>query len=522
MKEGIEHIGSGAFSETPLKAITVPNTLTTIGDYAFHRCTSLSDVHLSNRLKVLPLSIFEGCYYLESIVLPEGLETIGERAFADCAITKIVLPESLKTIGKQAFASSENLKEIKLPPTIVSLGAGVFTNTGLESITIPDSISSIPDGAFGYCEELTSINLPSTIVSIGDEAFIGDRALIGFVAPPNLTSIGNSAFAGCVSVSELKLNSILETIGDNAFKKTSIKTVVLPTSVYLVGAYAFSDCAQLTSVQFMSSTGHIGPSAFSGCATLSKLSLPKDLEEIPENLCESCTSLKSITIPSNVFSIGSNAFKNAGLTTINIPASVVGFDNAFTNAGDLQTASVPYCFKNSSDLFPSMTKITVRDPVTAADKELVMEEKRAKEEAERQEKERIAQEARRQEEERIRQAEEAKRQEEQKYEFPDWVRYYSWVYQTTGTGRYGQPVISETKIEFEMYPDYSGPCYKMTMSESGPVHSQNGTNVVRGDYRYENGYVYLQTAYGWLTLRLDESRHELINVNNGQTFSRSY
>ena len=127
----------------------------------------------------------------------------------------------------------------------------------------------------------------------------------------------------------------------------------------------------------MSSDCSIGTAAFRGCSVLTKLVLPNELVVIPDNLCESCLGLKSITIPSSVLRIGSDAFKNAGLLAVTIPASVQDISSAFANCGDLQTASIPYGLKDNTTRFGGQTKVTVRNPSTASEKEMAQQEKDA-------------------------------------------------------------------------------------------------------------------------------------------------
>ena len=127
-------IGKSAFEDSSLKSITIPNSVTTIGEDAF-----------------------ENCYSLTSITIPDSVTTIGESAFRSCdSLISITIPNSVTTIGEFAFGNCNSLKSITIPDSVISIGAYAFYDCdSLTSITIPDSVISIGDDAFDDCESIT-------------------------------------------------------------------------------------------------------------------------------------------------------------------------------------------------------------------------------------------------------------------------------------------------------------------------------------------------------------------------------
>lgn len=139
-------------SWTPVTSITIPSSVTTIGDGAFRWCTSLN-----------------------SINIPNSVKTIGEYAFSGCeGLTSISIPNNVTSIGESAFYYCTNLTSLTIPTNVSSIGSGVFACCyNLKSIIIPDNVTSIGNYAFDYCKELTSITIPDNVTSIGDGAFRG-------------------------------------------------------------------------------------------------------------------------------------------------------------------------------------------------------------------------------------------------------------------------------------------------------------------------------------------------------------
>ncbi len=227
-------IGGGSFYCCyPSISIMLPESVTTIGDYAFWGCI------------------------LTSITFPESLTSIGACAFFGCSLTtSITLPESLTSIGNSAFYGCSGLTSITLPESLTSIGAWAFQGCGLTSVTLPKSLTTIGESTFQECFGLTSVTLPESLTTIGDHAFGGCTSLTSITLPESLTTIGNSAFGGC----------------------TSLSSITFPESLTTIGNSAFTSCYGLTSITFPKSLTTIGNSAFYRCKGLKVFRL-----ESPEN-----------------------------------------------------------------------------------------------------------------------------------------------------------------------------------------------------------------------------------------------
>ena len=144
-------IGKATFEDSSLKSITIPNSVTTIGDDAFENCDSLT-----------------------SITIPDSVTTIGESAFRSCdSLISITIPNSVTTIGELAFGNCDSLTSITIPDSVTTIEGFVFSDCdSLTRITIPDSVTTIGDYAFEDCDSLTSITIPNSVISIGDDAFV--------------------------------------------------------------------------------------------------------------------------------------------------------------------------------------------------------------------------------------------------------------------------------------------------------------------------------------------------------------
>ena len=179
--------------------LTIPDSVTTIGNYAFYRCESLTSVTIGDSVTSIGKYAFAYCYDLTSVTIPDSVTTIREYAFACCSsLTSVTIPDSVTTIGYEAFASCYDLTSVTIGDSVTEIGDGAFEYCyDLTSVTIPDSVTTIGSSAFYYCESLTSVTIPDSVTTIGDEAFAYCRSLTSVTIPDSVTTIGDEAFAYC-------------------------------------------------------------------------------------------------------------------------------------------------------------------------------------------------------------------------------------------------------------------------------------------------------------------------------------
>ena len=332
------------------KATVVPNSVTSIGDYAFNNCSGLTSISLPDALSSIGDDAFRGCTGLTSISLPDALSSIGGSAFSGCTgLTSISFPDGLASIGDYAFYECSGLTSISFPDGLVSIGNGAFRRcTGLTSITLPDGLVSIGNSFFQDCSSLASIMLPAGLTSIGNSVFQDCSSLASIMLPAGLTSIGNSAFSGCTGLTSISFPNGLASIGDYAFKKCSgLTSLTLPDGLSSIGNGAFQDCSSLASISFPDGLTSIGNSAFRFCSSLASIMLPAGLTSIGNSAFQDCSSLAFIMFPAGLTSIGNSAFNGcSGLTSISLPdgLSSIG-NNAFSECSRLTSITIPESLK---------------------------------------------------------------------------------------------------------------------------------------------------------------------------------
>ena len=310
--------------------INIPSTIndkkvTSIGDFAFSDCESLTSVTIPDSVTSIGNQAFDGCSCLTSITIPNSVISIGNSAFYNCkSLTSITIPDSVTSIGDYAFSDCSGLTSITIPDSVTSIGNSAFSCSGLTSITIPNSVTSIGASAFRYCSGLTSITIPNSVTSIGDYAFSGCSGLTSITIPDSVTSIGNCAFYSCSSLKNITVSSnnknytsedgVLINKDKNELMQYPIgkneTAYTIPNGVTSIGDGAFYWCYGLTSITIPNSVTSIGDRAFRSCSGLTNLVLPDSMEEIGSYAFDDCSSLSYVVIPKNIKKIDSLAFSS--------------------------------------------------------------------------------------------------------------------------------------------------------------------------------------------------------------------
>ena len=274
----VVRIETSAFEQAAITSVFIPNSVKTIGSYAFQRCVDLKSVRLSEQLTRIEGFLFYGCKSLTSIDIPEGVTSIGDYAFAGC----------------------EQLKEINIPSGVEQFGGNVFCNTGFTSLPkLPESLTVIPKSMFYECTQLTSIEIPENITIIEECAF-GRCPISEIEIPASVTHIGVAAFANCKNITDLTIPDNVTEIGFNAFNGCSnLKTVKLSPNITSLNQGIFTECSSLESIIIPNGVKSIGKFAFMYCSSLGSINLPETLEEIGEQAFFGCSSLKQLFIPQN-------------------------------------------------------------------------------------------------------------------------------------------------------------------------------------------------------------------------------
>ncbi|MBP3725775.1 MAG: leucine-rich repeat domain-containing protein [Bacteroidaceae bacterium] len=351
-------IEDNGFKENYITSVSIPKTIISIGNHAFQKCSILelvsfptSDANLSD----IGANAFSKCTGLQSIIIPENVNTIGYSAFEGCsAMSSISFSGAPNLIGEYAFLNCNALKKviiqnldiwfnmsfeyagnplgndghlyladnpsseithISIPSSITEIGDYQFSGWGaLKSVEFHDGLKKINSSAFAYTG-LKKIQLPSSISKIGGHAFDGCKSLTEIIFPENLMVIDGYTFRGCINLRDLTLPKSIVSIGENAFNGIGVTNLFLPEGVKTIGYGAFSSCNYLKTIHIPSSIVSIEKSAF----YQNYGSVVNRIQEV------TCYKVTPPAVFSSTFSLNYSGMK----PTLHVP---VGSGDAYRNA----------------------------------------------------------------------------------------------------------------------------------------------------------------------------------------------
>ena len=359
-EDGITHVGNYLFyyGSTTLNQINLPNSLQTIGSYAFNDCTALSSIDFNEGLVSLGDHAFEGCKSFPALPeFPDSLTTVGGSAFADCdGLQELTIPESVTSIGNRAFYGCDNLRELTIPDIKLTIGSNAFGNCkGLRTVTLPVDYDTTgnPFGS-NYTNERTD-GVTHIYYTVGQTGVMTDR-----VSASNNTLSANRTleYASKDSIQSINFEEGITHIGNYLFYYggAALTEVNLPDSLQTIGSYAFKDCTALTGIKLNEGLVSLGDHAFDGCIGFAQLPVfPASLKTIGNYGFANCDGLTSVTVPTTVTSIGDYGFYGcdnvAELTLPNTQLSLGTY--AFGNMKALRTVTLPVDYDFSYNPFSS-------------------------------------------------------------------------------------------------------------------------------------------------------------------------
>lgn len=353
-------IGLCSFGGTAITSVTIPATVTSIGNQAFNSTGLLTSIDIPNAVKTIGDNAFQNCKNLARINLGESVESIGYSAFYHCdALENIEFPASLKHIGEYAFSDCVGLKNVAIGKSVETLGKFAFFNcVNLESVVIPGSVKQVENQTFNWCKKLRRVTYEAETPRAGDQyCFTPETYNEGILI---VTPEAREAIKDVMPWKQFK----------NVFLTTDRETVEYFTDGvwYVLDNYKLT--ATIKSIQGTQPT-RIGNVEFQGntyqltgdipvvppSTNLSHLEIAEGVATLPEGFCKDNPNLQSVTfttgikeIPANAFSgcekltditlavgietIGKSAFDGARLSELTIPATVTDIaPHAFTFAG---------------------------------------------------------------------------------------------------------------------------------------------------------------------------------------------
>ena len=341
-------------ADTRIKTLIIDEGVTSIGDRAFQDCRNLSNVKLPNSLTLIYNDAFSNCTSLASVIIPDSVTSIGDDAFEGCI--------SLKSIeisdNNKNYSSVDGVLFNKDKSVLVIYPAGKTDSV----YSIPNSVTSIGNSAFSECTNLSNVTIPDSVTIIGVSAFYDCKNLINVTLPNSITSIDYSVFSDCTSITNITIPDSVTSIGDSAFEGcTSLTSITIPNSVTSIGNDAFYSCyftfgsfVNNSKCQYNRGETIVDTDSDGFCIkdnvlvkmrpnyAIDEVSIPNGVIKIGDYAFEYCTSLTNITIPDSVTSIGDYAFEFCeSLTNITIPDSVTSIsDYAFEYCASLTSVTI--------------------------------------------------------------------------------------------------------------------------------------------------------------------------------------
>ncbi len=331
--------------------VTVPDSVTTICANAFENNSGVTEIKFGAVETItIETGAFSNARTLKTLSLPEGMKTIEVGLVSDCpALTTIVIPSTVTLIKRNAISDCPVLTSVVFTEGSEALtfnqgneSSGIINNCPLlTSFEIPSRTTRIMGYMFAGNTAIKSVTIPASVTDFRSGNFLNCTALETVVFDQNstLTEIGKDVFKSCTSLTSVTLPKKLKFIGNNAFDGcTSLTTITLPSAVVRLNPYSFANATSLTTVVLPSDSklAYIQDYAFSGCRNLRSTVAYTDIADanfiVPESFCgigkyafENCRSLENFTYTLNVSgfgsfeTIGDYAFRNAGLTSFEIP-----------------------------------------------------------------------------------------------------------------------------------------------------------------------------------------------------------
>jgi hypothetical protein len=254
-------------------SVSIPNSVTSIGDDAFSLCNGLTNITIPNSVTSIGAGAFHECWNLTSVNIPNSVTSIEDSAFNNCtSLTNVTIPDSVTSIGDYAFYECYDLTNVTIPDSVTSIGDGAFQFVSLTNVTIPNSVTNIGDGAFAF-NNLRAISVQTNnpaYSSVGGVLFDKSQTTLieypggkvgSYSIPNSVTSIGVSAFVSC-SLTSITIPNSVTSIG-GFYGCGLLNEVVIGTGVTNIGDSAFYNCGDLTSVYFYGNAPNTGSQVFS-------------------------------------------------------------------------------------------------------------------------------------------------------------------------------------------------------------------------------------------------------------------
>ena len=234
----VETIGNGAFRDSAVTSVTIPDSVTEIGSNAFAGCTNLTSVNYAGDWSKLTIQ--------------SGNPAVEDAVNAQLFDFEFILNNTAVIVKKyNGTAADVTIPSRYKGKPVTAINNAAFPNSAVTSVTIPDSITSIPDAAFVNCSKLTNISIPNSVTYIGFSAFSSCTSLKSITLPSSLNSISEALFFCCSQLTTIHIPDSVSSIQSYAFYHCgNLETIRIPVSVTFIGVYAFDGCPSSMTVTY--------------------------------------------------------------------------------------------------------------------------------------------------------------------------------------------------------------------------------------------------------------------------------
>ena len=292
-----------------LASVSIPNSVTSIGNVAFYKCSRLTSVTIPNSVTSIGNQAFYDCYRLTSVDIPNSITSIGGSAFYNCSsLTSVTISNSTTDIGENAFRNCSSLTSIIAPASALDISEQYWAGSthSLQSATFTSgelTYNVLGVLARSY-KTLTTLDISGVSnAELDDEAFKGFYNLQSLVLPANLTKVGYMSVAECVKLQSIDIPASVTEIDDRAFENCrSLKSITFGGSANSAPGRYNTPLASTSQLE------RIGNWAFYNCHELQNLVIPEGVKEIGDGAFYGCVYLGGLTLPASVRAIGDNSF----------------------------------------------------------------------------------------------------------------------------------------------------------------------------------------------------------------------
>ena len=387
--DSVTSIGDSAFNHcSGLTSITIPDGVKSIGDYAFEGCSGLTSITISDSVTSIGNHAFSGCSGLTSVTMGNGVTSIGDYAFSWCSgLTSVTIGNSVTSIGDDAFYNCTGLKSVYYTADIAGWcgisGLGSIMSSGRTlyidgnkvegKITIPDGVKTVSSYAFAYQTGITYIIIPDSVTDIESYAFYNFTGLKSITIPESVASIGESTFSGCTGLTSIYYTSDMASWFGKTWRNIVMSSgrtlyidgnkvegkITIPDGVEIVPSYAFAYQTGITHIIIPDSVTGIESYAFYNFTGLTSVTMGRGVSSIGEYAFSGCTGLTEINwnaLSVKNFISSNNVFYNAG---------TAGEGVMVTFGESVQKIPEYLFYVEDSSYRPNITSVTIGNSVTS-------------------------------------------------------------------------------------------------------------------------------------------------------------